>query len=170
MYRSVQRTPRPEGSQSLLTSWPKSDSLGIDPHRICLWGVSGGGTLLAVGLASRQVRCIVGLYPFVDIRQILPRFPDPARDSVRRLLSAVDLPDSIAAAPRLLLVRAGLDQPSLNASIDSVVRHALDRNRSIELINHPTGHHAFDLIDDTEESRAILLRAMQFVSTNLHRS
>jgi len=148
----------------------QSDSLGIDPQRICLWGVSGGGTLLGVGVASRQVRCIVGLYPFVDIRQILPRFPESARDSVRRLLSTVDLLDTLAAVPPMLLVRAGLDQPLLNASIDSVMRHALDRNRSIELINYPAGHHAFDLIDDTEESRAILLRAMQFVSYHLRRS
>lgn len=148
----------------------KADSLGVDPERVCLWGVSGGGTLLGVGIASPQIRCIVGLYSFVDIRQLLTRFPEGVRDSARRLLSAVDLLDGLPASPPMLLVRAGLDQPLLNASIDSLVRHALDRNRSVELVNYPTGHHAFDLVDDTEESRAILRRAMQFVSYHLRES
>jgi hypothetical protein len=37
----------------------------------------------------------------------------------------------------------------------------------IEVMNHPTGRHGFDIIDSNERSREIIQRALEFLKTNL---
>jgi dienelactone hydrolase len=60
--------------------------------------------------------------------------------------------------PPLLVVRAGRDDPDLNGSIDGFVATAADRGLPVELVEVPDGHHAFDLLDDTDASRAAIRR------------
>jgi dipeptidyl aminopeptidase/acylaminoacyl peptidase len=52
-------------------------------------------------------------------------------------------------------------------SIDHFVAEALAHNLDFELINYPGGHHGFDIFDDTERSRAIIRRTLDFMREHL---
>jgi hypothetical protein len=55
----------------------------------------------------------------------------------------------------------------VNPSLDTFVAEALSKNVSLELMTHPTGQHAFDVLDDHERSRQIIARALGFARTHL---
>lgn len=140
--------------------------LGIDATRVAMWGFSAGGRLLATGMNPRhgEVRAIVGFYSLLDMSADLPFYPDSLRPLVRDRASPVSvIQDRPASVPPTLLVRAGLDDPAVNAGIERFARFAYDSNRPVELINYPEGRHGFDLLDDREESRRIMRRAFRFV-------
>ena len=81
--------------------------------------------------------------------------------------SGRSLEDLPAELP-LLIVRAGLEQfPHLNESIDRFVASAVAANRPITLVNHATGPHAFDLIDESAASRAIVRQVLAFLRDRL---
>jgi hypothetical protein len=52
----------------------------------------------------------------------------------------------------MFIASAGLDQPLLNASVDSFIRGAGEKNVSLDFINHPGGH--LDVLDDDAPSHA----------------
>jgi dienelactone hydrolase len=56
----------------------------------------------------------------------------------------------------MLVVRAGLDFPGLNRGIDGVVTRALAANVPLTVIGLNGAHHAFDLVDDNDDSRAAI--------------
>jgi hypothetical protein len=68
--------------------------------------------------------------------------------------------------PPMFIARAGLDDASLNAGLDRFVQLALKNNVTIEVLNHATGHHGFDIEDDNTRSREILKRTIAFLQTN----
>jgi len=146
--------------------------LGVDPSRLVLWGFSAGGKLLGVGIHPRrpEVRAIVGFYPALDLSAELPFYPDTMRARVRDTVSPCDILEARPMAlPPTLLVRAGLDNPALNSGIARFVRLALDTNRPIELMNVSEGRHGFDLLDDMEDSRRAIRRALEFASEAIGR-
>ena len=127
-----------------------ADSLRVDPDRICLWGFSAGGRYVYAGLrdSGPRFRCVVayyGLGGYELIRQVTALGGD-------RL-------------PPMLIARAGLDD--FNMSIDLFVHEAINRNARLELHNYPDGHHAFDVVDDTERSRDIMRRTFAFLREQL---
>jgi dienelactone hydrolase len=124
-----------------------ADELGIDPDRICLWAFSGGGPLLAWAWRERpaHVRGLVGFYPFLTL-------------------------DARVGGLPILVGRGGLDNlPRVNESIDTFVRDALSANVTLDLLNHPHGHHAFDIRDDDDRSREIIARAIAFVQARFNK-
>lgn len=138
---------------------------GIDPSRIVLWGFSGGGILLGTGIDARrpEVRALIGFYPALDYSQYLPMYPESLRAVVKAKASPADILQSRPSAlPPTLIARAGLDDPQLNSGIMRFLRLALEGGRPIELINVAQGRHAFDALDDTEESRRAIRRAFEF--------
>jgi hypothetical protein len=64
-------------------------------------------------------------------------------------------------------VRAGLDQPDLNSIIDNFIVKAFAQNVSITAVNHATGHHSFDILDNNERSREIIKQTLDFIKTHL---
>jgi hypothetical protein len=44
---------------------------------------------------------------------------------------------------------------------------ALAKNALIEVVNHPTGRHGFDIIDPNQRSRGIIRHARDFLHTSL---
>jgi hypothetical protein len=78
-----------------------------------------------------------------------------------------DLPPDLA----LFIVRAGQEQfPHLNDSIDGFVARALALNRPITVVNHTTGLHSFDLLQDSEASREIIRQILGFLRAQLTRA
>lgn len=148
-------------------------ALGIDGERIGLWACSGSVPLaLSAMLAPRRdyLKCAALLYGFMldldgatgvaDAAQTF-RFVNPNAGK-----SIEDLP---AALP-LFVARAGREQfPGLNDSIDRFAACALALNRPITLVNHPEGPHAFDLLDDSGTSRAIIEDVLTFLRRSTSR-
>ena len=78
--------------------------------------------------------------------------------------SVGDLPCDIP----VLVVRAGQDDlPGLNPAIDRFVAEALRLNLPLTLINHPTGPHSFDVLDDSPRSQEIIRRILAFLRFHL---
>jgi acetyl esterase/lipase len=150
-----------------LLAWLRGHAgeLGLAPDRICLWTFSAGGRLTAVGLRKDgpAVSCLVSFYGVVDLSRDAAGL-ETGREAFLRQYSPVHaLEDPEARRTPLLVVRAGRDNPGLNAGIDQLVATALRRNAPFRLINLPDGDHGFDGLNDNEASRAAVREALRFV-------
>lgn len=142
-------------------------AIGVLPDRIGLWVFSGGGPLVSWCLreAKTRIRCLLAFYAILDLRHLTPADAPPEQaDRMRRLSPAANLGN---APPPVFVARAGLDAPAINASIDVFIRESLGANVQIDVLTHPHGHHAFDLLDDDERSREIIARAVAFAHSHL---
>ncbi|PYQ14809.1 MAG: alpha/beta hydrolase [Acidobacteria bacterium] len=149
-----------------------AEELGIDRDRVALWAFSGGGPFLSQSLRERWpfVRAIVAYYAVLDLQVPAPGAESGITDETRRELSPLHhLATGGEQTPPLLVARAGRDSPWLNATIDRFVQEALARNASLELMTHPAGQHAFDILDDDDRSREIIARTLDFLKRRLSR-
>ena len=100
-----------------------------------------------------------------DVAAALPAVEDPAMTAVRAAVMyygsgpvttfRVDLP--------ILFVRSGLDAPGTNDEILRLVSLAASQNAPVTLLNHHTGHHAFESRDDDVATREVMDRTIEFV-------
>jgi hypothetical protein len=152
--------------------------LGIDADRVGLWACSGSVPLAlaalmpdSTGVTSRKgpgLRCAVLLYGYMlDLDGATGvaeaagsfRFTNPNTGKTMD-----DLPETLP----LFIVRAGQEQfPHLNESIERCFAKALTLNRPVTLVNHATGPHAFDLLDDSDTSRLIIRQLLDFLTSEL---
>ncbi|HTI14150.1 MAG TPA: hypothetical protein VL461_06205 [Dictyobacter sp.] len=140
---------------------------GVDPERLCLFVVSGGGPYgLCAGLRSAAVRCCVVYYAMLN-PELYRAFVDPSvSDEDLTAFSPVAYLRQMTATDHvapLFIVRAGQDHPDLKETIDQFVTEALAHDVDFELINYVQGHHAFDVLDDTEQSRHIIRQTLVFI-------
>jgi dienelactone hydrolase len=67
----------------------------------------------------------------------------------------------------VLYVRAGPDRPGVNGNATSGITRlaalAISQNAPITLLNHPIGHHAFEMVDDDAGTRDVIDRTIDFV-------
>ena len=145
-----------------------AETFSLDPDRLCLWFISGGGPLLSRFLSDRPryVRCMVAYYPILDPQVFIEMGMGSIPEETFHKFSPVSFlaSDDSPLAP-MLIVRAGLDHPKLNQSIDRFLNKALSANVWVELINYPQGPHAFDILVDNPQSRQIIARTLQFLKT-----
>ncbi len=138
---------------------------GLDPEKLALWVFSAGpphGLRRALAEAPRYLRCLAVYYGVMDLR---PQAAGAEEEAALAEFSPITyLAAAAAITPPLLLARAGHDNPRLNDSLDAIVVEALRHNVPLELINHPRGQHAFDLLDDVPLTRYILRRTLEFFS------
>jgi len=146
-----------------------AEVLGVDASRLCVWAISAGGALIAptVRAFHDRVRCIVSYYnvltPSLLQEAIGSGAPIP---QTTPSLSDLMTRDSLNL-PAIFIVRAGKDNPRLNAGIDQFVATAVQRGTELELHAYPDGHHAFDIVDDTDASRRLLLQTLDFLKAHL---
>lgn len=150
-----------------------STSLGIDTNALCIWTSSGGapfGLRSALHEDANYIRCIVSYYGIADLKVFydtddkLPHLSDEVLDEFsapNRLSKKTNI------LPPMLIVRAGLDAPELNSSIDRLLTAAIAKNVSLDFMNHATGHHAFDILDDNVRSQEIIRTTLDFMKTHL---
>ncbi len=146
-----------------------AEALHVDPQRIALWAFSGGGPHLSLALRDDLpfVRCLVSYYALLDWDEAtLTRLQVP-RATIAKYLPASYLTDELSTMPPMLMGRAGLDSASLNRSAQEFATKALTLGATIELINHPTGRHGFDILDDDVRSRQVIARTVEFLKTHL---
>jgi acetyl esterase/lipase len=146
-------------------------ALGIDETRLGVWA-SSGNVPLALSLLMREgnayLKCAVLCYGYtLDLEGAtgvaeaarMFGFANPCAGK-----SVDDLPPDLP----LLIARAGQDAlPHLNETLDRFLSKALARNLPLTFVNHPTAPHAFDLLDDTEPSRAIIRQILAFMQFHL---
>lgn len=145
--------------------------LGIDENRIGLWACSGNVPTALSLLMQRErtyLKCAALCYGYTLDLNGSTRVADAARQfgfvnpGVGKSVADVrgDLP--------LFIARAGQDRmPGLNEALDGFVFESLRGNVPVALVNHSDGPHAFDLFHDSEISREIIRRTLQFLQFHL---
>lgn len=146
-------------------------SLGIDTDRLCIWTCSAG-TPFALTLALRDrpgyVRCIVSYYGIMDLQPIFgPTDSTVTQEALREYSPIRYLSNEPGMIAPMFVARAGQDSARLNDTIDSFVASALANNVTLDLMNHPHGQHAFDVLNDDSRSREIIARSLEFMRYHL---
>ena len=144
--------------------------LHVDEERLALWAFSGGGPFLSRSLRERPayVRALVAYYPVLDLRQLPPgATEEPSLEERTRLSPAAQLGPGARGLPPILVARAGRDDAWLNSTVDAFLREGLQRGAPLELLNHPSGRHSFDILDDDDRSHEIIARTFDFLKTHL---
>lgn len=129
----------------------------VDGDRLALWFFSGGGLLAADWLREPPawLRAVALNYPLLAPP---PGWPvDAAFRPVDAVASAGNLP--------IVLTRAGLEKPAIAEGVEAFVTAAA--NARLDIVDVPRGQHGFDYLDDDDESRAAVQRAMELVLTSL---
>lgn len=144
--------------------------LSLDPGRICVWAESAGGVFVAPLLQERPayLRCIVLFYTNVDPAT----FEELGLEGVPEDFAAkYDATEAVAASgdslPRIVVARAGRDFKPLNRALDQFLAAAIDANAPVDLMNHPQGEHAFNVLNDDKRSREIIRRSLEIVRSVL---
>ena len=127
------------------------------------------GTLLAyvsanAGRLGLDAARIVVFAQSANVSLALPLVQDPAET---RVAAAVMYYGSAQVATfrrdlPLLFIRAGLDRPPVNRAIADLLGRAVEQNAPVTLLNHPSGHHGFETIDDDASTRVVIDRTLAF--------
>ncbi|MFL6196467.1 MAG: alpha/beta hydrolase [Thermoanaerobaculia bacterium] len=139
---------------------------GVDTDRLAAWFFSGGGPQLAPFLRNRPagVRCLLAYYTVLDLEPLRKDVPE---NQVERFSPVASFAPGEYEGPPILVARAGLDKPFMNAGIDAFVTRALAANATLDVMNHPRGEHGFDVLNDDARSREIIARSLDFLRTHL---
>jgi acetyl esterase/lipase len=135
-------------------------SWGADPSRLAVYCASAGVPVGVTVAAREDARCCVAYYGPMDVR---PYGDDPRLADV----SPMALLEQGADLPPLLVVRCGQDDEELNRSIDDFMNAAWDQDRTVELLAYEDGHHAFEVIDQVDESRQVIAQTVEFLREHL---
>jgi acetyl esterase/lipase len=146
-----------------------ADKLNTDKDRICLIAYSAGGPMLSLAMRGDTpfVRCLVGFYAFMDIRQSDYQKTETLA-TVTSFSPITYLRKNANRIPPIFIARAGRDQvPTMDDSIDRFISEALAENILLNFANHPQGVHGFDNQNDDERSREIIREAIEFIKIHL---
>ncbi len=119
----------------------RAGEFGLDPDRVVVFAASANATRavhLAMDTSRRDIRGLTLYYGSSDATHF-----------------RTDIP--------VLVVRAGLDNPGTNRGLDALVARALAANAPWTVVNHPLGHHPFELSDDNALSVAVIRRTLDFM-------
>ncbi len=171
---SSQRTTLTEAGSDVdaLLAWVQAEGAdhGIDTSRLGLWCCSAGVPygLRAALNDTRGIRCVAAYYGFLDLRQLRAETDPGISDETLRAYSALARLESAGSQiPPPLIVKAALDHPAINESIDRLLAVAQMLGAPVEAHTHETGQHAFDILDDDDRSRALFRRTLDFFRGHL---
>ncbi|MEU7407649.1 alpha/beta hydrolase, partial [Streptomyces sp. NPDC044948] len=128
----------------------------VDADRIALWFFSGGGLIAADWLDTPPawLRCLAATYP------VLAPLPNwGLQDSRFHPVRAV----AGAGSPPVVLTRVGREMPEIAATVEEFLAAAEKHGADVEVIDVPHGHHSFETVDPTDESREAVRHAMRSV-------
>lgn len=127
----------------------------VDPDRIALWFVSGGGLLATDWLAAPPswLRCVALSYP------VLAPLPNWGMSTSRFHPAAGSLP--------VVLTRVGQELPEIAATVSEFVTAATSSGAALETIDAPQAHHAFETKDPEDVSRPPIEQATKAVLHHL---
>lgn len=166
-------TTEPEIDIISLTDYIRghANQLGIDEHKIGVWACSGNvPNALSLLMKDSGFRpgCAVLNYGFTLDMDGASTVADTAGTYKFVNPSAGKAIDDLRPETPVLIVRAGKDENAgLNETMDSFLVGALNADIPISLINQPEAPHAFDLINDTEQSCRTVRQILSFLSNHL---
>ncbi len=120
-------------------------TLKIDENKIGIWACSANvrvGLPLAMDESRKYVRTAVMYYGVMDSEKV-----------------RYDVP--------MLVARAGQDIPLINNTIDAYITRAIAQDAPLTLISYADGQHAFDILDNTDQSREIVKQTLDFLKFHL---
>lgn len=125
----------------------------VDARRIALWFFSGGGLLSADWLRSSPpwLRCVAASYPVLACPPELGTRFNPA------------VAIGEAGPVPVVLTRVGRERAPIAGTVEGFVSAARACGAALEIIDVPGGQHAFDMFDDTDESRRAVDEAISRV-------
>lgn len=148
-----------------------ADKFNIDKDKFAIWSISAGvpfGLYAGMYKNPEYIKCLVAYYGFGDFETLMKILNNSKLDGQVEKFSLIDLlskkPDKI---PPIFIARAGMDSPLLNESLDKFITKALANNLYVDVYNHPTGHHAFDLFDDNKRTHDIIKKTLDFLQSIL---
>jgi dienelactone hydrolase len=167
----VYETNSPSVDFDKLVEYLKVNSkiLHLNNDKIGIWSCSGN-SLLAVNKVneSTQFKChsiYYGLTTTVN-SQYLKEVEELSKKNGFAFLAK----DEYVSKVPTLIIRAGKDNWKIILnSIDEFVKILLTNNIPFELLNYPEGQHAFDILDDNETSKQIIIKTVEFFKTELNR-
>ena len=141
---------------------------GIDADRLGIWTCSAGSSfgVTAALLAHPPVAFVVSYYGFLDVRHIAARLDPAIAPEDLAAVSPATVVERVPRLPPTLIVKAALDHPELNESIDRYVAVAEGRGE-IRVEVHPSGHHGFDVLDNDATSAALISLTLDFIVSSL---
>lgn len=119
----------------------RGGELGIDRDALAVYGASG------------------------NVWAAFPAVEEPAQTSIKAAVmyyGTAELTEFRRDLP-VLYVRAGLDRPPVNAEIGRLAALAVSQNAPLTLLNHASGHHGFEFLDDDDATRDVIARTIDFV-------
>jgi acetyl esterase/lipase len=66
-----------------------------------------------------------------------------------------------------VVTRVGRERPEFAPTVDAFIAAAEASGVRLEIVDVPNGHHSFDVVDDTDESRQAVQRAVDLVLDHL---
>jgi hypothetical protein len=158
--RLVDAADEVEAAVAVLRSDPR-----VDPDRVGLWFFSGAGLLAGEWLDSRP-----DWLRFVSLSYPLLATP-PGVDDLVRAAEVIGKHDRGGGVGKesskdlpVLLTRAGLEREELAGPVAEFVSAG---GAALDIIDVPKGHHGFDMLDHTEESRAAVTKALDWAIAHL---
>ncbi len=135
----------------------------IDENRICIWAFSIGGLFASPFLQNKvhSIKSFVSFYGLLDLREWTSRLGEAFREYYPEHY----LPETADCVPNILIVKANRDSERINNSIDSFAQVATLRKIDFKYIVHTSGRHAFDALDDNEETRKIIGQTLNFIKS-----
>lgn len=146
-----------------------NEKLNIDKDKIAIWCFSGGvpfGLYAGMHRYSNYVKCIIAYYGLTDFKhagQLLGINISDEDEEVEKYSPIYLIDENSKKIPPLFIARAGLDNPILNESLDKFITKALVNNLTVDIYNHPTGGHAFDLFNDNDRTCEIISKSLDFL-------
>jgi acetyl esterase/lipase len=122
----------------------------VDSGRIALWFFSGGGLMAADWLRESPswLRCVAASYPMLGTPPGRPAEP-------------------VEGTIPVVLTRVGLERAPIAATVEAFIAAANAAGIPLTVVDVPHGHHSFDIVDDTDESRAAVEEAFAAVLAHL---
>jgi acetyl esterase/lipase len=148
----------------------RADELEVDADRLGVWAFSGAGPFaVAPLLRSRPqyVKALVGFYTIWDLSPYAEIEDPPSRETIDQWSVTNALRDSVHGLPPVLLARAGRDGPRVLDGTDRFIARARALGADLEVLDHPTGRHGFDILDADDTSRSIITSALAFLERRL---
>lgn len=149
-----------------------ADQLQIDSNRIGIWSCSGNVPVAQAYLQKEfQPYLKFGVFYYG-----LMSTPDNKLRTAHDSLSAsygfvspeIEENDQLSKDLPLMIVRSGQDNiPYINHSINYFMTWAISENLPVTLINYTEGQHAFDIRDNTAESRRIIKQTLLFMKEKM---
>ncbi len=141
VYQATQPTAIADFDALVANLRTRAAELKIDPSRIVVWSASANvrvGLPVAMDRGRDYLRGAVVYYGDAEVGEL-----------------RTDLP--------VLFVRAGLDRPALNEQVDKLLARALLANAPWTVENYSGGLHGFEVLNDTEITRALIQRTLSFM-------